>query len=351
MPEKLLGIVYMVEAVLAILGFIMMPRILRRFGNFRVSIILLLLEIVSLSVLVAYHNLLAVSIFIVCSIVIMTFLSFSFDVFLEGNSSDSDTGKIRGIYMTCVNLAWALSPVITGFILTNGDYWKVYLAALILIVPVFLILRFTLSNFQDSEYKSSNPFSTLGEVWKNKNILNIISADFILQVFYSWMTIYTPIYLHTNLGLPWSSVGIIFGVMLLPFIFIQFPAGKIADRYIGEKEMLSMGFVIMALATLSIYFITGKSILVWAVILFATRVGAAIVEIMCDVYFFKKIGNENINLISFYRMSRPMAYIVGPLLASIILWIPNFSIKNLFIILAFIVLCGLKFSLSIEDTK
>lgn len=351
MPAGLVGIIYIVEAFLAIGGFLLLPWFLRKFGNFRVAIALLLVEIISLLGLAIYQNIISVSFFMVTSIVTVTFLSFSFDIFLEGLSFDTSTGKTRGIYLTVVNLAWVFGPLLAGLILTNGDYFKIYFAAFLLLLPVFIIIRSTLGKFKDSVYQNSNPLVTLARVWNNKNIRNIFMSVFLLQFFYAWMTIYTPIYLHVNLGLPWSSIGIIFAIMLVPFVFVQFPAGRLADTRFGEKEMLSIGFIIIALFTITMFFVAGVNIWLWGLILFATRLGAALVEIMCDVYFFKKVDNENANLISFYRMARPMAYIIGPLSGTLILGVLGLDIKYLFLILGFIMFFGLKFSLSIQDTK
>ena len=351
MKTKYVGFIYLIEAVVAICGFLSMPMILRRFGNFRVAIVLLLLEIISLLGLTMYHNVIAASVFMIGSIATVTFLSFSFDIFLEGLSSDESTGSTRGTYLTIVNLAWVCGPLLDGMILTNGDYWKIYLSAFFLLVPVFIILRTTLYKFEDSHYKNTSPFSTLSQVWKNKDIKNIFMAMLLLQIFYAWMTIYTPIYLHTNLGIAWSSIGIIFGIMLIPFVFLQFPAGRLADSRFGEKEMLSIGFIIMALSTVTMYFVTGNSILVWGLILFGTRVGAALVEVMCDVYFFKKINNQNADLISFFRMTRPFAYIISPILATIILGFLGLGINSLFLVLGFLMFFGLRYSLAINDTK
>ena len=351
MPAVFVGFIYTIEAIIAIVGFLLMPTFLRRFGNFRVAIVLLLLEIISLLGLVIYHNVIVASIFMIGSIATITFLSFSFDIFLEGLSMDSSTGKTRGTYLTIVNLAWIFGPLLAGMILTDGDYWKIYLSAFFLLIPVFIIIRTTLYKFKDSHYQNSNPFSTIYEVWRNKDIKNIFMATLLLQIFYAWMTIYTPIYLHTSLGLPWSSIGIIFAIMLIPFIFVQFPAGRLADSKYGEKEILSIGFIIMALATATMYFVTGNSIMVWALILFGTRVGAALVEVMCDVYFFKKVDNQNANLISFFRMSRPFAYILSPILATIIMSIFGLGIQSLFLVLGFLMFFGLRYSLAIKDTK
>lgn len=351
MPAVYVGFIYTIEAAVAIGGFLLMPKILRKFGNFRVAIVLLLLEMISLLGLTIYHNVIAASIFMIGSIATITFLSFSFDIFLEGLSLDSSTGKTRGMYLTIVNLAWVFGPLLAGMVLTNGDYWKIYLSAFFLLIPVFIIIRTTLYKFKDSAYQNSNPFGTIYEVWKNKDVKNIFMAMLLLQIFYAWMTIYTPIYLHTNLGLPWSSIGIIFGIMLLPFIFVQFPAGRLADSRFGEKEILSVGFIIMALATITMYFVNGNNIIVWALILFGTRVGAALVEVMCDVYFFKKIDNKNANLISFFRMARPFAYIISPILATVIMSIFGLGIESLFLTLGFLMFFGLRYSLAIKDTK
>ncbi len=373
MSERFVGIIFALEAVLAIAGFLYMPKVLRKFGNFKVAITLLLVELVSLFSLAVYHNFIVVSFFMICSMIIFTFFTFSFDVFLEGYSTDGSTGKTRGIYLTSLNFAWMLSPIITGLVLSNGDYWKIYLMSFILVIPVFIILIKTLNGFKDSTYIKSNPFSTIAEVWKNKDIFNIFMSGFLLQLFYCWMTIYTPMYLHINLGYSWKQIGLIFFIMLIPFVLIQAPLGRLADKKYGEKEILSIGFIIIAISTVVIYFINSGSValnkvlfslnmggalveitgyvLLWAFMLFMTRVGAAAVEVMCDAYFFKNIDGKNTNLISFYRMARPFAYIIGPLIALALLSIPGFEIKILFLVLGIIMILGLKFGLSIKDTK
>jgi MFS family permease len=91
--------------------------------------------------------------------------------------------------------------------------------------------------------------------------------------------------------------------------------------------------------------------ILWAVILFITRIGASTIEIMCDTYFFKKVDGLNANAISFYRMSGPLAYILGPLLATVMFSFFNFEIQYLFLVLGLIMIFGLGFSLALKDTK
>lgn len=177
----------------------------------------------------------------------------------------------------------------------------------------------------------------------------IFMVSFLLQFFYAWMVIYTPIYLHENIGFSWEIIGIIFSVMLVPFVLIERPLGWIADRYLGEKELLVAGFAIMGISTASIAFITDHNAILWGAILFMTRIGAATIEIMSDTYFFKKIDASKIYLMSLYRTVRPVAYIVAPIVASLLF--VALDLKSLFVILGILMLYGIRHSLALEDTK
>lgn len=350
-PEKFIGIVYIVASILTIFCFFIMPFVLRRYGNYRIALFLIILELgVLLGIAFSGNSAWLLFLFAI-NLIVIPLIYFSTDIFLEGFSKNNETGLIRGIYLTAVNLAWAISPLISGLLLTNIDYWKIYLASAIFLVPVILILVMNLRRFKDSKYEATHIWQTTKIIWRNKNLLNIFMANFLLSFFYSWMTIYTPLYLYKNIGFSWGQIGIIFFVMLLPFVFVQLPLGRLADRKWGEKEILSLGFILIAISTGVISFISGGSMFLWAAILFITRIGAATIEIMCDTYFFKKVDCLDSNVISFYRMISPMSYIVGPLLATIMFNFFSFDIKYLFLILGLIMFIGLRFSLSIKDTK
>src|SRR3972149_2289795 len=105
-----------------------------------------------------------------------------------------------------------------------------------------------------------------------------------------------------------------FTIMLLPFVIVQYPLGKLADK-IGEKELLNIGIIVMSFATLAIPFLGSANFFLWAGVLFLTRVGAAMVEAMTEIYFFKKINTEDSEVISFFRNTYPVAFIFAPLIA------------------------------------
>jgi predicted MFS family arabinose efflux permease len=132
-------------------------------------------------------------------------------------------------------------------------------------------------------------------------------------------------------------------------LLIQSFVGKIADTKLGEKEMLSFGFILMSFFTILISFVTSANISLWIAILFMTRVGAAMVEIMTETHLFKRIDSNDLNIISLFRITRPLAGVLGAVTGTFFLQIISFQM--LFFILGGIVLYGLRYSLSITDTR
>ena len=158
-----------------------------------------------------------------------------------------------------------------------------------------------------------------------------------------------PIYLHEYVGFDWPTISIIFTIMLLPFILFEIPAGRAADKWCGEKELLSSGFIIIALFTMVIPFISIPSFIIWTAVLFVTRVGASIVEITTESYFFKHVQGDNADIISFFRMTHPFAYIAGPIIAIIALQLLPF--QYIFLALGIIMFFGIYYALALEDTR
>ncbi|KKR45873.1 MAG: Glucose/galactose transporter [Parcubacteria group bacterium GW2011_GWA2_40_14] len=163
------------------------------------------------------------------------------------------------------------------------------------------------------------------------------------------MVVYVPLYLEKYIGFSWTEIGIMFTIMLLPFVLFELPVGELEDRKYGEREFLTIGFVIMGLSTLFISFITLKSFWIWTTILFITRIGASFVEISTESYFFKHVNQEKPDVISFFRITRPLSFIVGPVIATIALQFMPF--QYIFIVIGICMILGAHYSLALTDTK
>ncbi len=163
------------------------------------------------------------------------------------------------------------------------------------------------------------------------------------------MVIYTPLYLKEVIGLSWEDVGSILFVGLMAYVFLEYAIGKIADMFLGEKEMMAFGFAVTAVATSWFVFLDNAPIALWMTAMFLTRVGASFIETTTESYFFKHTQGKDTNVISLFRITRPLSYVVGPVLGGVTLHF--FSFSFLFVILGLLMIPGLFFAMALKDTR
>jgi MFS family permease len=219
-------------------------------------------------------------------------------------------------------------------------------------VPTVFIMTRYFSDFQDLTYDDAPLFMTKEGGAKHPDIRRILTANFFLHFFYAWMIIYTPLYFHNHLGISYADFGLILTVALSAFIIFPYPAGWLADKVLGEKELLVTGFLLMAATSALIPTLANAKVglLVWAILLFVGRVGASTVEAMSETYFFKQIDGKSVGLMGYFRRSRPLAFIAAPITASILLEFGVIDMGGLFYILAGIMVVAMYFPLQLKDT-
>ncbi len=350
LSEKLTGLLYTIASILTIAGLLLIPVLLKKIGNFTTTLFISILSGITLLILTFSHNLHFVLSSFIIYLILSSIIFFNLDIFLEQQSDDKHTGNIRGIHLSIINVAWVISPLIASFLLTNGGYWKVYLTASLLSIPLVLLLVLGgTRKFKDPSYKTPPFLKTFKEIKRRKNVYKIFMVRFLLNFFYAWMVIYTPLYLYKYIGFSWQTIGVIFTIMLLPFILFELPLGNLADKKYGEKEILNIGIIIMAFSTILLSFLNTSTFWIWAIVLFMTRAGASAIEIASESYFFKHVDAKEAEIISFFRITSPLAYSLAPLAAFIILSFLSFNL--IFIVLGIIILFGLKYGLTIKDTK
>lgn len=334
-------------SVITILSF---PQLIKSLGNYFLTKIVLVLYLAALLGLTVAANawaaLIALAIFTISSNLIWI----NMDILVENFSSNNSTGRTRTIYFTFINLGWILSPLFSSYLISKGEYNLSFLIAAALLVPFFFIFVSQRRKFKDqTKYQNEKLNATVKKMWHNKNLRGIFFVALLLQLFYSSAVIYIPLHLFQNLGMDWSVLGWMFSFMLIPFILVEIPAGIIADKYWGEKELLFAGFLILIISLFLFYYIKTPNVWLWALVLFLSRIGAALIEAMRETYFFKIIDVEEVGCINVFRATAPLAYVLGSGLALLI--ISFFPLNYLFLFLAIIMLSGLGFAADLRDTK
>ncbi|MEX0910236.1 MAG: MFS transporter [Candidatus Paceibacterota bacterium] len=357
--EQWVGLFFITASFLSIILFLNIPPLLKKhsFQN-----IILWLAVIS-CLLAGSLFLITAQVLFIVSILIIFYVSghllkYVLDLYLESLSDDADTGGIRGTILTAINFGWISSPLFIGLILgANNNYPLAYLASSVAVIPFFLIALLTFKPLTQTETKNILPQSikqTFKGIWQaktgsEKDLHNVLAVDFVINFFYVFAFIYLPIYLNQHIGLPWSSIGVIFTIMLLPFIFLQYPLGRLADKKLGEKEIMTTGLIVLALATMAISLLDSQNIALWAIILLLGRAGLAAAEISKESYLFKHITSNDRNILSLSRMMFPISYIIGPTIATGLLYF--IDLKYIFIFVGLVILYGVRYSLTIVDTK
>jgi MFS family permease len=233
-------------------------------------------------------------------------------------------------------------------LLSKFGFDGLFFTAMVMYMIIFIIGLVGLRGANHKFQQKLTISDLVRKIFVNRDVMKIYAISFVLEFFYALMVVYTPLYLLDR-GLSWNQIGVIFTIMLVPFVILQYPLGLLADKKLGEKEMLIAGLIIMGVSAGSVFFITSSAVWVWGAVLFATRIGAAIIEILRDSYFYKKIDGRDMDVISFFRTACSVGYISGAALSALLLVV--FPMKYVFLLVAAVTLAGLYPALHLIDNK
>jgi MFS family permease len=207
------------------------------------------------------------------------------------------------------------------------------------LASALFLLALRLHKFNDARYHASNMWQSLIHVMKQPAIYHAVIAQWILRFFYAWMVIYTPLYLYRDIGFDWAQIGIMFSIMLLPFLIFELPLGKMADTFVGEKVIMVGGFILLIGSVFVMPFLNTPTFWLWTAVLFISRVGAASIEITTESYFFRRVDSKAADTISVFRMARPATYLAAASIAALSLQF--ITLQWSFMILGLVCIIGL----------
>jgi len=342
------SVFYFVAYTLVLIGLLNLHKLINRFGKYTVFFLLFFLQICFVSFLI-FVKPSGMGIFLLMLYIIVVNLAWvSLDIILEAYSEDRRSGRIRGLHLTIMNAGILLGPFFSTRLLSTFGFDGLFLAAMVMFMLVFII---SLLGLRGANHKFMQQLTTrdlVKKIFVNKDVMKIYGVSLTLEIFYALMVVYTPLYLLER-GLSWNQIGIIFTIMLLPFVLLQYPLGALADKKFGEKELLIAGIAIMGVSAGSIFFITSSAVWLWGMTLFVTRIGAAMVEILRDSYFYKRIDGRDMDVISFFRTACSVGYMLAAALSAMLL--VAFPMKSVFLLVAVLVLLGLYPAIKLVDNK
>lgn len=335
-----IGIIYGASAALSlILSTWVTPHLIKFLGNRRTMGLSILLSLVSLiGIGFAFDPLLS-GISFILFFASQILISFGFDVFFEHNTIKGSAVRVRGTIVALQHIGRMLGPMIAAIVTYNLGLRAPYKISFILLVITGITLYFATIKFKDKNYPIANFFSSMKKILKRPDLRKPLTSVLLLQIFYALMVAYVPIYLGDVLGIDAKSLGIMFTIMLIPFVVLGYPVGRILDTGISGRRVAQFGLILMTIATLSFPFIKTQSVLIWIIILLISRIGAVILETAGEGIFFRSIKEEETELLGIMRDMQPLGYFIASLVGIIVLSIG--TITDIFYVIGIILIIGI----------
>jgi len=345
------GHIYVFAALVEAAILMMLPMFLIRHGARRTLLALTLLGGIGAVTLALVSSptatLIAFLVFIGGQISIYALIDFFLEARVDG--FEGVTGRVRGLYLMIVNIAFTAGPLVAGFIISQYSFELLYLFAALMSLAFFTCANYVTRGFKDSPYPHITVNYIVRTIFQNRSIVVALTINFLLQMRYAFVVVYLASYLYHVLGFSFAEIGLMVTIANIPFVLIQFPLGHSADRWLGEKELLVFGFLMTCAGGFLLAFVPTASVVTMTAILTLMFTGAAVIEIMSESYFFKHIQSKHDAHIVAFRMLIPLSYIAAPLFGGLILL--SLPIQYVFAAIATVCLLGIPLALSLKDTR
>src|SRR3989344_284654 len=138
--EAGIGLLYTISSVITIVSFTLVTKLLKKSGEYKTIVSMVTLNLAAIAGLIFFRNPFLISLSFIAAFIATTLVSFSFDILIENYSQTENTGSVRGAFLSIANIAWLISPVLTGIILGGSvNYSKIYIASFIFLFLALLL--------------------------------------------------------------------------------------------------------------------------------------------------------------------------------------------------------------------
>lgn len=345
------SVIIMLGALSALFVTTHLGQSLRKYHNYKTTLLLLCVSIVTTAMIGVVSIPFFVALFYVIHFSCVAALFILVNLYIEEFTDVDEEGATRGMFLTLLNTGVLIAPLVAGGLVNTSGFMGVYIVSALCLLPVIFLIRKFYSHVHEPKYLNVNFKLAVREALMDKNIFGALVALLALESFYVMMSVYSGVYIVETIGIPLPVyLGVIMPFALIPFVLLPYGLGKLADVKTGEKEMMIGGVAIIAVATMCLSLLDTTNPLFWAMLLFVSRFGSAMLESMVFSYFFKRVDRTDAGLVALFGSMRTTAFIIVPLFGSIVLLFTD-NLKFIFVLGGLAVLWSVKAVMKIRDTK
>jgi MFS family permease len=155
-------------------------------------------------------------------------------------STAKSRGKHMGIFGAMLALSFGFGPAIGGILATIDVFGPYYAAATLNVIVLFL----SLIGLRDPPSTKRRPsiFQSLMVARRYPKLSIPVTFNFVDRLHMGFILVALPLFLTSVLGLPESLRGMALAIFATPFIILQYPMGKLSDKY-GRYPILIAGSI------------------------------------------------------------------------------------------------------------
>lgn len=253
---------------------------------------------------------------------------------LVNNSSKKESlGDSEGEYFTFINLGVLLGIAIGGALAMSYSYYAVFVSAAFSFIAIFFLAgTIGIKDGKKLRRKQTGVMEDAKKFFSNPELRRAYISNVGLYFWVSIAFLYLPIIMK-SLGFDFRKIGLVFAAMVIPYILLEYPVGKLSEKE-GSKKFISLGFFAIALSSLLIYANYG-AIYSMGLFFFFSFMGAAAIEPLNEMNLDKHSKkNDIVENMTIFKTSLRAAYFLGPITAALL--ISLFGIREMFLALALI---------------
>lgn len=242
-------------------------------------------------------------------------------------SESNDRGKNMGIFGVFLALAMGLGPMIGGIIASIDVFMPYWVAAFLSL----LVLPLTLFGLDDPVFIKKR-VSLKQSIMSAKEYPKLVVPclfNFIDRLHMGFILTALPLFLFQVLGLSESLRGMALGLFAIPFIILQYPMGKISDKY-GRYKQLVIGSAIYGIILSILGFAGSFGFIHLVIILILLGVFSGITSPASMALIGDSVGqDESAMAMGFFNFVGNMGIVIGPIVLGLLLIYSNFAIAFL----------------------
>jgi|GEM_PF-2092438 len=246
---------------------------------------------------------------------LFTVLFFAISLYIDKLSTASNLATHFGENGMLTNFSWIVGPMLGGFIASQLSYNEVFMIASLFALIALLIFIFSEPKERHKHHHHVYILRNIRSFFKNKKLRGAYIQAIGFCIFYGASAL-NPLFFE-EIGASVAQIGLYLGLSTIPWIILELPVGKWADRTHKEYRLFIATYAILVPALILLGL--SRNPLLAFFFLTVTSAATALSETTVLSSFYRLVKKNDVEKSSVFLTYPNLGIFIGTLFASVIL--------------------------------